>query len=93
LYDADKHFQGYLKEEDGEGNVLTTRLNEQVLKQVAHSARSTYIRIERGEEWRRILRRYDVAGSMFVQNERKIYQSFLLVGLLAVATQMLIKRV
>jgi hypothetical protein len=73
--------------------VLTTRLNEQVLKQVAHSARSTYIRIERGEEWRRILRRYDVAGSMFVQKERKIYQSFLLVGLLAVATQMLIKRV
>ena len=93
LYDADKNFQGYLKEEDGAGNVLTSRLNEKTLNQVTSGARSTYIRIERGEEWRRILRRHDVAGSMFIQNERKIYQPFLLVGLLACAAQMFIKRV
>jgi Ca-activated chloride channel family protein len=93
LYDADKHFQGYLKEEGGEGKVLTSRLNERALNQVASGARGTYIRIERGQEWRRILRRHAVAGSMFIQNERKIYQPFLLVGLLAFAAQMLVKRV
>ena len=68
-------------------------MNEKTLNQVTSGARSTYIRIERGEEWRRILRRHDVAGSMFIQNERKIYQPFLLVGLLAFAAQMFIKRV
>jgi Ca-activated chloride channel family protein len=93
LYDADKHFQGYLKEEGGEDNVLTSRLNEKILNQVAGGARSAYIRIERGEEWRRILRRHEVAGSMFVQNERKIYQPFLLVGLLAFAAHMFVQRV
>jgi hypothetical protein len=30
---------------------------------------------------------------MFIQDERKIYQHFLLVGLLACAVQMLVKRV
>ena len=92
LYDGDKTFQGYLKEEGETGKVLTTRLNESTLKQVASGARSAYIRVERGQEWRRLLRRHDVAGGMFVQDERKIYQPFLLVGLLAFAAQMVVQR-
>ncbi|ETX06775.1 MAG: hypothetical protein ETSY2_15095 [Candidatus Entotheonella gemina] len=93
LYDADKKFQGYLRADSGEGQVLTSRLNERALSQVASGDRGTYIRIERGQEWRRILRRQDVAGSMFIQDERKIYQPFLLVGLLAFAAQMVVKRI
>ncbi len=93
LYDADKKFQGYLTAEGENGKVLTSRLNESALKEVSSGARGTYIRIERGQEWRRLLRRYDVAGAMFVHNERKIYQPFLFVGLLAFAAQMVVKRV
>ncbi len=93
LYDANKKFQGYLKSDDEAGQVLTSRLNERALSQVARGSRGTYIRIERGQEWRRLLRRRDVAGSMFIQDERKIYQYFLLVGLLAFAAQTLVKRV
>ncbi|ETX01626.1 MAG: hypothetical protein ETSY1_06700 [Candidatus Entotheonella factor] len=93
LYDANKKFQGYLKSDSGEGQVVTSRLNERALSQVASSDRGTYIRIERGQEWRRLLRRHDVAGSMFIQDERKIYQPFLLVGLLAFAVHMIVKRV
>jgi len=88
-YDADKKFQGYLQAED---QVLTSRLNERALSQVAGGARGTYIRIEHGQEWRRILRRHDVAGSLFVRDERKIYQPFLFVGLLAFAAHALVKR-
>lgn len=93
LYDANKQFQGYLRAEGEAGEVLTSRLNEKVLKQVASGARGTYLRIERGQEWRRLLRRPDVVGSMFVQDERKIYQPFLLVGLLAFAAHTAVKRV
>lgn len=92
-YDADKKFQGYLKAEGQEDQVLTSRLNERALSQVAGGAGGTYIRIEHGQEWRRLLRRQDVAGRMFVRDERKIYQSFLLVGLLAFAAHTLVKRV
>ncbi len=73
--------------------MLTSRLNEVALSQVARGAHGTYIRIEHGQEWRRLLRRHDVAGSMFIQDERKIYQHFLLVGLLAFAAHMFVKRV
>ncbi len=89
-YDAQKKFQGYMK---AEGQVLTSRLNERALKQVGSGAHGSYIRIERGQEWRRILSRQDVAGHMYRQDERKIYQPFLLVGLLAFAAQMVVKRV
>lgn len=77
-YDAQKKFQGYLK---SGGQVVTSRLNEGALQQVASGARGAYIRIVRGQEWRRILRRHDVAGAMYRQDERKIYQPFLLVDI------------
>ncbi len=93
IYDANRKFQGYFKADSGEGQVLTSRLNEKALNQVARAARGTYIRIKRGQEWRHLLRRPDVAGSMFVQDERKIYQHFLLVGLLGFAAHMLVRRV
>lgn len=92
-YDVNKIFQGYLRAEGKSGEMLTSRLNERVLSQVASGTRGTYIRIERGQEWRHLLRRHDVAGSLFIQDERKVYQHFLLVGLLACAVQMLVKRV
>jgi Ca-activated chloride channel family protein len=93
LYDANKTFQGYLKEEGESGRVITSRLNEKALTQVASGARGTYIHIERGQEWRHLLRRHDVAGSLFVQDERKIYQSFLLAGLFTFAGQILVQRI
>ncbi len=88
-YDAQKRFQGYL---EADGQVLTSRLNERALKQVG-GGKGTYIRIERGEEWRHILRRRDVAGQMYRQDELRIYQPFILAGLLAFAAQMVVKRV
>jgi hypothetical protein len=92
-YDANNIFQGYLRAEGESGEMLTSRLNERILSQVASGTRGTYIRIERGGEWRHLLRRHDVAGSLFIQDERKIYQHFLFLGLLACAVQMLVKRV
>lgn len=90
LYDANKKFQGYL---ESEGQVMTSRLDEGTLNRVANGARGIYIRIERGQEWRGLLRRRNVVGSMFIQDERKIYQPFLLFGLLAFAAHLLVKRV
>ena len=88
-YDKRKQFVSYLK---ADGKVLTTRLNEGVLQRVAEGANGTYLRIQHGREWRGILSRPKVAGALFEQEEQKLFQPFLLAGLLAFAAQTLVIR-
>jgi Ca-activated chloride channel family protein len=88
-YDKRKEFVSYLK---ADGKVLTTRLNEGVLQRVAEGANGTYLRIQHGQEWRGILSRPKIVGALFEQEERKLFQPFLLAGLLAFAAQTLVLR-
>ena len=88
-YDKRQQFVRYLKLD---GKVVTTRLNEKVLRRVAKGANGTYLRIQHGQEWRGILSRPSVAGALFEQEERKLFQPFLLAGLLAFAAQTLVLR-
>jgi Ca-activated chloride channel family protein len=88
-YNKHKQFVSYLK---ADGKVVTTRLNESVLQRVAEGANGTYLRIQHGQEWRGILSRPKVIGALFEQEERKLFQPFLLVGLLAFAAQTLVIR-
>jgi Ca-activated chloride channel family protein len=88
-YNKHKQFVSYLK---ADGKVVTTRLNESVLQRVAEGANGTYLRIQHGQGWRGILSRPKVIGALFEQEERKLFQPFLLVGLLAFAAQTLVIR-
>ncbi len=89
LYDAQRKFQGYLKIDE---QVVTSRLDEEVLRHLADATRGTYVRIRSGREWVDVLGRPDVAGMMFVQEEQKIFQPFFLVALLGFAAQTLVTR-
>jgi Ca-activated chloride channel family protein len=88
-YDKHKQFVSYLK---NDGKVVTTGLNEGVLRRVAEGTNGTYLRIQHGREWRGILSRPRVIGALFEQEERKLFQPFLLAGLLAFAAQTLVRR-
>jgi Ca-activated chloride channel family protein len=88
-YDKHKQFVSYLK---ADGKVVTTRLDEGVLQRVAEGANGTYLRIQHGQEWRGILSRPKVIGALFEQEEQKLFQPFLLAGLLAFAAQTLVIR-
>jgi Ca-activated chloride channel homolog len=88
-YDAEHKFTGYL---EIDGHIVTSRLNEETLQHVANSTNGTYVRMTRGEEWRHLLSRADVAGKNLTQDERKVFQPFLLFALLAFAMQILLSR-
>lgn len=88
-YDADHQFTGYL---EIDGQIVTSRLNEETLRHVANSTNGTYVQIARGEEWRHLLSHPDVVGQNLTQDERKVFQPFLLFALLAFGMQILLRR-
>jgi Ca-activated chloride channel family protein len=88
-YDADHKFTGYL---ESDGQIVTSRLNEETLRRVANATKGTYVHMTRGDEWRHLLSRPDVAGKNLTQDERKVFQPFLLLALLAFAMQLLLSR-
>jgi Ca-activated chloride channel family protein len=88
-YDAAKKFTGYLQID---GQTVTSRLNEENLRHVASATQGTYVRVTHGNEWHDLLSRPDVVGKNVAREERKLFQPFLLFGLLAFGIQMFISR-
>lgn len=86
VYDLNHQFTGYLKVG---GEVVTSRLNEANLQRAARATGGVYVHIQRGQAWQDLIKRPDIAGTMFVHEERKLFQPFLLVGLLTFAAQTL----
>jgi Ca-activated chloride channel family protein len=89
LYDAHHTFVAYM---ETEGQVVTTQLNEALLRQIAAATGGTYLRLARGTEWRHLLTQPAVVGQALKRNERKLFQLFLGIGLLAFGAHMLITR-
>jgi Ca-activated chloride channel family protein len=89
LYDASRKFSGFLQLDQ---QVVTTRLNEAPLQQMAAATHGRYVRVTHPEEWRHLLQQRAVVGSVLTQDERKVFQPFLLTGLLAFGMQVLIAR-
>jgi Ca-activated chloride channel family protein len=86
IYDTKNEFTGYLKVD---GQVVTSSLNEANLQRTAKATGGVYVRIQHGQEWQNLVKRPDIAGTWFVHEERKMFQPFLFVGLLAFAAQTL----
>ncbi len=89
-YDSDKQFVGYV---ELDGRVVTSRLDEEILRRIAANTKGTYVRIRPGHETQNLLSRSGtVSSSAFQQDEYKLFQPFLLAGLLAFGTQALFRR-
>lgn len=88
-YNAEREFVDYLQVD---GQVVTTRLNEDVLRHIADATHGTYVHITRGNEWHDLLSRPAVVGNALAHDERKLFQPFLLFGLLAFGAHALITR-
>ena len=86
VYDTKNDFTGYLK---ADGQVVTTSLNEAALQRTARATNGVYVRIQHGQEWQNLIGRPDIAGSMFVHEEQKVFQPFLLLSLVAFGAQIL----
>jgi Ca-activated chloride channel family protein len=86
VYNAQNQFTGYLKVD---GQVVTSGLNEAHLRRAAKATGGVYVHIQRGQAWRHLIKRPDIAGTMFVHEERKIFQPFLFAGLLVFAAHTL----
>ena len=86
VYNAQNQFTGYLKVD---GQIVTSGLNEANLQRAAKATGGGYVHIQRGQEWRHLIKRPDIAGTMFVHEERKIFQPFLFAGLLVFAAHIL----
>jgi hypothetical protein len=89
LYDAHKKFLGYLKFNE---QIVTTQLHEETLQQIATATGGTYRRIANGEEWRNLLTHPALVGNTLTRKERKLFQLFLLLGLLSFASHTFITR-
>lgn len=90
LYDPERRFKGYLEHD---GQVVMTKLNAEVLKQIADGTDGSYIPIARSAVLPNIITQSGVVhAGLLHQNELKLYQAFLLAGLLAFGTQVLLKR-
>jgi Ca-activated chloride channel family protein len=82
LYDAHKKFLGYLKVNE---QIVTTRLHEETLQQIATTTGGLYRRITHDETWHNLLTQPAVVGNTLNGEERKLFQLFLLFGLLSFA--------
>lgn len=89
LYDASHKFRGFLQIDH---QVVTTRLNEAPLQQIASATHGRYLRVTHPAVWRDLLQQRAIVGNTLTQDERKVFQPFLLTGLLAFGVQALIAR-
>ncbi|RMF84982.1 MAG: VWA domain-containing protein [Nitrospinota bacterium] len=80
LYDGQGRFTGYLKIDD---QVVTTRLNEERLRHIAQVTGGTYQRVTLGPRWQNVFTRREVVGDILEQENRKLFQFFLGLGLLS----------
>ena len=88
-YDAQGKFVGYVQKD---GHTATTRLQEAPLRRIAAATGGIYMRVTLGEAWRTLFTRPQVAGAALQPVERKIFQPFLLLGLLGLGASTLIAR-
>lgn len=89
LYDTQHRFTGYV---ELDGKVVTTHLNEAPLKRIATATNGTYQRVSRREVWPTLLTQGSIVSNLLARNEKKVFQPFLLAGLLVCGAQTLITR-
>lgn len=90
LYDTHHKFSGFLQ---SNGQTVTTRLNEAPLQRLAAVTNGTYRRVTQRTSGPELLNQHTVLGDTLRRDEHKIFQYFLLVGLLACGGQTLLARV
>lgn len=88
-YDAQRKFTGYIQVN---GQIATTQLLEAPLQHIAAVTHGTYQRVTPGTSWAHLATQPAVVGNTVTQEERKLFQPLLLVGLLACAAQACIAR-
>jgi Ca-activated chloride channel homolog len=88
-YDAAHKFLGYV---EANGRTVTTRLNEASLQHIARVTQGLYRRVEHPDSWRHVWRHKTVVGQALMRDERRVFQPFLLVSLLAFGMQVAIAR-
>jgi Ca-activated chloride channel homolog len=88
-YDTARKFLGFVHIN---GQTVTTRLNDAPLQQMARVTHGLYRRLEHTESWQRVWRDPTIVGSALTRDERRVFQPFLVVSLLAFGIQMVISR-
>jgi Ca-activated chloride channel homolog len=89
LYDAAHKFRGFLQRDN---QIVTTRLNEAPLQQIATATHGKYLRVSHANAWQGLIQQQTVVGKALTRDERKVFQPFLLAALLAFGVQTLIAR-
>lgn len=88
-YDANRQFTGYLQID---GQVITTRLNEAPLQRIADATHGQYWRATRAKIPPSFLAQTSLLSQLTTRDEQRIFQPFLLVGLLGCAAQVFLVR-
>jgi Ca-activated chloride channel family protein len=88
-YDAAGKFLGFMHIK---GQMVTTRLNEAPLQQMARVTHGLYRRLEQAASWQGVWRDPTVVGDALTRDERRVFQPFLVVSLLAFGMQVAISR-
>ena len=88
-YDTNRQFTGYLQVD---GQVMTTQLNEIPLKRAADVTHGQYWRATRAKIPPAFLTPTSLLSQLTTRDERRIFQPFLLVGLLGCAAQVFLVR-
>jgi Ca-activated chloride channel family protein len=89
LYDAQRHFKGFM---EVDGRTVTTLLNEAPLRHIATVTQGTYERVTPQTTGQGLLAQHAAFANTLTQDEHKIFQPFLLAGLLAIGARAVIAR-
>jgi Ca-activated chloride channel family protein len=88
-YDTARKFLGFVHVN---GQPATTRLNDAPLQQMARVTEGLYRRLEHAESWQGVWRDPTLVGGALARDERRVFQPFLVLSLLAFGMQMVIAR-
>jgi Ca-activated chloride channel family protein len=88
-YDAAHKFLGYI---EAKGQTVTTRLNEASLQHIARATQGMYRRVEHPASWQNVWRNKTIVGQTLMRDERRVFQPFLIVSLLAFGMQAVVTR-
>jgi Ca-activated chloride channel family protein len=88
-YDAAQKFLGYI---EVKGQTVTTRLNEASLQHIARVTQGMYHRVDHPASWQNVWRNKTIVGQALMRDERRVFQPFLIVSLLAFGMQAVIAR-
>lgn len=90
VYNPQNKFTGYLRVNE---QIVTTRLNEEILHRIAMATGGTYHRIEDRTQWNHVLIQPGVVEKhLLTQEEQLLFPGFLLLSLLTFGTQILLTR-